>query len=94
MRESVPIEMQGRVFSARDTLQNGFIPLGLLAGGWLTDHVFEPFMTRPSAVQAWLAQWFGGSGAGIALLFFLTGLAGCTLSLTAFCIFRNSQNHP
>lgn len=92
MRENVPIEMQGRVFSTRDTPQNGFIPLGLLAGGWLTDHVFEPFMTRPSAVQAWLSQWFGGSGAGIALLFLLTGLAGCALSLIAWYIFKTGQN--
>ncbi|MBR5546015.1 MAG: MFS transporter [Clostridia bacterium] len=88
MRESVPIEMQGRVFSARDTLQNGFIPLGLLTGGWLADHIFEPFMSRPSIIQAWLIHWFSGNGAGIALLFFLTGLAGAALSLIAFGFFH------
>ena len=82
MRESVPIDMQGRVFSARDTLQNGLIPLGLLAGGMLADHVFEPLMHSQTAVQQWLALLFGnGSGAGIALLFFLTGIAGMALSL-------------
>ena len=92
MRESVPIDMQGRVFSARDTLQNGFIPLGLLAGGWLADHVFEPFMSRPSAVQEWLIRWFSGSGAGIALLFFLTGAAGVALSLIALYAFQRKAD--
>lgn len=92
MRESVPIEMQGRAFSARDTLQNGFIPLGLLAGGWLADHVFEPFMSRPSAVQERLIHWFSGSGAGIALLFFLTGAAGVALSLIALYAFKRKAN--
>lgn len=92
MRESVPIGMQGRVFSARDTLQNGFIPLGLLAGGWLADHVFEPFMSRPSAVQEWLIRWFSGSGAGIALLFFLTGAAGVALSLIALYAFQRKAD--
>ena len=33
MRTHVPIEMQGRVFSAKDTLQNCTIPLGLFLGG-------------------------------------------------------------
>lgn len=94
MRESVPIEMQGRVFSARDTLQNGFIPLGLLAGGWLADHVFEPFMMRPSVLQNWLSHCFTDGGAGIALLFFLSGLAGITLSLIALFIFSPRQTNP
>lgn len=92
MRENVPIEMQGRVFSARDTLQNGFIPLGLLMGGWLADHVFEPFMSRPSAVRDWLSFCFDGSGAGIALLFFMTGLAGIVLSLIALCVSKRNPN--
>lgn len=82
MRESVPIEMQGRVFSARDTLQNASIPLGLLLGGLLADHVFEPLMNTSSPVQQQLSQWFGtGSGSGIALLFFIAGTAGTALSL-------------
>lgn len=82
MREQVPVDMQGRVFSARDTLQNGSIPLGLLLGGWMADHVFEPFMNDSSSVQNWLSQWFGtGGGSGIALLFFIVGIAGTAFSL-------------
>ena len=37
MRTNVPIEMQGRVFSARDTIQYSTIQLGCsLVGYWLT----------------------------------------------------------
>ena len=83
MRERVPIEVQGRIFSACDTLQNGAIPLGLLLGGVLADHVFEPFMAADSPVQRALAAVFGtGKGAGIAVIFFLVGVLGMILSLT------------
>ena len=61
--------MQGRVFSARDTLQYTTIPFGLLLGGFLADHVFEPMMAAASPVQAVLAPFFGtGKGAGIAVM--------------------------
>ena len=51
MREKVPMEMQGRVFSAKSTLQNFTIPTALLLGGLLADTVFEPFMMEESPVQ-------------------------------------------
>ena len=83
MRERVPLELQGRVFSAKDTLQNGSIPVGLLLGGALSDRVFEPFMAADSAAQRALSRLFGlGSGAGIALMFFCVGVLGVTLCLT------------
>ena len=83
VREQVPIEMQGRVFSAKDTLQNCSIPLGLFLGGMLADRVFEPFMAADSPLQRVLSRFFGtGAGAGIAVIFFLAGCIGMTLSLT------------
>ena len=82
MREQVPIEMQGRVFSAEDTLKNCAIPLGLFLGGLLADHVFGRFMTVESPLQQWLKPVFGeGKGAGIALQFFIVGILGIVLSL-------------
>ena len=82
MREKVPIEMQGRVFSAQDTLKNCTIPLGLFLGGILADHVFEPFMRTSSPLQNALSVLFGAeSGSGIALIFFLVGIAGITISI-------------
>lgn len=82
MRERVPLAMQGRVFSTKDTLQNCSIPLGLALGGVLSDHVFEPLMASSNARKL-LSSLFGqGKGAGIALLFFIVGVLGVVLCLT------------
>jgi len=84
MRTHVPIEMQGRVFSARDTIQYSTIPLGLFLGGVLADHVFEPFMAAGSPLQVLLSRIFGsGKGSGIAVMFFITGVVGCVISFLA-----------
>ncbi|MBE5929623.1 MAG: MFS transporter [Lachnospiraceae bacterium] len=83
MRTHVPIDMQGRVFSAKDTLQNCTIPLGLFLGGILADYVFEPFMTTPSSLQRILGIFFGsGKGAGISVMFFGVGILGSIISIT------------
>lgn len=85
MRLSVPLHLQGRIFSARDTVQNIAIPLGLYLSGMLADHVFEPLMNAPNL----LSPLFGaGEGAGLALLFFLGGMTGFTLSIV--CLIRNA----
>ena len=83
MRERVPMEMQGRVFSAKSTLQNFTIPPALLLGGLLADRVFEPFMMTDSPAQQALSGSFGtGKGAGIGLMFFIVGIAGMVISFT------------
>ena len=83
MRERVPTEMQGRVFSAKSTLQNFTIPPALLLGGLLADTVFEPFMGTDSAIQRMLSGFFGtGKGSGIGLMFFIVGIAGMAVSFT------------
>ena len=92
MREHVPLELQGRVFSARDTLQNCTIPFGLLLGGILADHVLEPFMSSDSALQRILSHLFGaGNGSGIAIMFFCVGSLGSLISFSRLCkpIYRN-----
>lgn len=83
MREYVPAEMQGRVFSAKDTLQNCTIPFGLFLGGVLADCIAEPFMAADSPVQRVLSRLFGsGSGSGIAVMFFFVGILGAAISLS------------
>ena len=83
MREKVPMEMQGRVFSAKSTLQNFTIPPALLLGGLLADTVFEPLMMKDSPAQQALSGLFGtGKGTGIGLMFFIIGIAGMLISFT------------
>lgn len=89
MRTKVPLELQGRVFSARNTLQYTSIPIGNVLGGFLADKVFEPYMKESTIVQAFLSKIVGyGEGSGIAVLFIsigIIGFAGC-------CIFRLNKS--
>ena len=81
MRNSVPVELQGRVYACRNTLQYFTIPIGLALGGFLVDKACEPFMAAqaPGALPALL---FGtGKGAGAALMMFVLGISG-----TLFCL--------
>ena len=83
LRGKVPIEMQGRVFSAHDTIMNCTNPLGLLLSGFLADYVFKPFMKTESPLQSFLAGFFGdGTGSGIAVMFFTVGVIGMVISIT------------
>lgn len=90
MRAQVPIAMQGRVFSARDTLQNITIPLGLYLGGVLTDRVFEPAMGG----DTFLRQMFGllmgvDGGSGIAVLFLMVSVTGC--GVCGVCLYMHRK---
>lgn len=81
MRTDVPANMQGRVFSTRDTVQNCTIPLGIYWGGILADEVFEPMMAGDSAVQLLSPVFGAGNGAGISVQFFLVSAIGLVISL-------------
>ena len=76
MRNSIPVELQGRVYACRNTLQFFTIPIGLLWGGFMVDSVCEPYMAANRS-NAFLTQLFGsGKGSGAALMTFILGLAG------------------
>ena len=76
MRNSVPVDLQGRVYACRNTLQFFTIPLGLLFGGSMVDRVCEPFMAANSS-SGTLTQLFGsGKGSGAALMMIILGVAG------------------
>ncbi|KUP24003.1 MFS transporter [Paenibacillus sp. DMB5] len=87
-RTKIPIEMQGRVYSARNTLQFFTIPLGYLCGGFMVDKVFEPFMAVQSMNSVYIALVGAGKGSGAALLFLVIGIFGA-LSCLPFRADRN-----
>lgn len=89
-RTKIPIEMQGRVYSVRNTLQFFTIPLGYLCGGFLVDKVFEPFMAEKSITSLWAVLFGEGKGSGAALLFFVIGVFGA-LSCLPFRANKNIQ---
>ena len=88
MRLRVPDEIQGRVYSVRNTFQFFTIPAGYFLGGFLVDKVFEPFMTR-FAAGTFLERIFGSTkGSGAALLFFVIAFAGVAVCI----IFRTRRS--
>lgn len=90
-RSTIPVDMQGRVFSCRNTLQFFTIPLGYFFGGLLVDCVFEPLMASAPA-DGLLTFLFGlGKGSGAAALFFALGLAGVLVCLIFYCILRKDH---
>lgn len=80
LRLHIPVEMQGRIYSVRNSFQFFTIPVGYLLGGLAVDYVFEPFMAaRRSEI---LTALFGsGKGSGAALFFFIIAFAGVFVCL-------------
>lgn len=87
LRLRIPVELQGRVYAARNTLQFFTIPVGYLLGGWLVDRVCEPFMAGLPE-EAFLARLLGtGKGSGAALVFLAIAAAGVLVCL----VFRRDR---
>ncbi len=80
-RTNVPKEIQGRVYSVRNTLQFFTIPVGYFLGGFLVDECFEPFMALQSADSVFCMMFGEGKGSGAAMLFFILGIAGIAVCL-------------
>lgn len=82
-RETIPTEVQGRVYSARNTLQFFTIPVGYLLGGWLVDEVFVPFMSAQFPGSLWVSLFGAGKGGGAALFLLVIGVLGVLSCLPA-----------
>ena len=83
LRLHIPVEMQGRVYSARNALQFFTIPVGYLLGGVLVDRVFEPFMAGQDPSGTLCVLFGAGKGAGAALFFLVIGAFGALSCLPA-----------
>ena len=83
LRNTIPVELQGRVFACRNTLQFFTIPLGLAFGGFLVDDVCEPFMARQAEGSVFTVLFGTGKGSGASLVIFILGIAGIMLCLVS-----------
>ena len=81
MRNTIPLELQGRVYACRNTLQFFTIPIGLALGGFMVDYVCEPLMSSVRNGQLLNILFGSGKGSGAAFMMFLLGMAG-----TIFCL--------
>lgn len=81
LRNTIPVELQGRVYACRNTLQFFTIPIGLFLGGLLVDKVFEPFMKKNAEVPALTFLFGSGKGSGAAVMMFVLGVTGVMLCL-------------
>lgn len=89
MRTKVPLEVQGKVFSARNTIQYATLPMGNLLCGILADNFFEPYMLGRGYGQEFFHYFTGeGSGSGLALMYIFLGLIGFIGSF----LFKKNKN--
>lgn len=87
-RLNIPVEIQGRVFAARNSFQFFTIPLGYFLGGLLVDQIFEPVMAAQGQSSILVTLFGSGKGSGAAFLFAVLWLAGMTVCL----IFRRDKH--
>lgn len=81
LRTTIPLELQGRVYACRNTLQFFTIPIGLFLGGFMVDNVCEPVMSAYGELSI-LKTFFGtGKGSGAALMMFVLGVSGSLICI-------------
>ena len=88
LRTYIPVEIQGRVYSIRNTFQFFTIPIGYFLGGICVDKVFEPYMSTRTANSLPGILFGTGKGSGAAMLFLILGFIGMATCL----IFRKNKH--
>ncbi len=88
LRTTIPVEMQGRVYSCRNTLQFFTIPIGLFIGGLMVDEICEPLMASSRADGMFTMLFGSGKGSGAAMMMFILGVTGTIVCLSFGRILR------
>jgi hypothetical protein len=84
-QSKVPLEVQGRVFSARALIAQVSAPIAMLITGPLADGVLIPGMREGGFLTPSLGWILGtGEGAGISLLYLAVGIVTFAFSLGGF----------
>ncbi len=80
-------DVQGRVFATRSLIAQISAPIAMLLSGPLADQVFEPAMITDGFLTPLFGGLIGvGPGAGMALMFFLTGLLGILVGISGYFV--------
>ncbi len=88
----VPMDIQGRIFSVQNMMQESMMPIAYLMAGPLADRVLEPAMMPGGS----LADTFGwlvgtGPGAGMGLMFIFTWFFGTLVGASGY-LFASVRN--
>jgi MFS transporter, DHA3 family, macrolide efflux protein len=76
-QETIPPDVQGRVFATREMVQVTSQPVGYLMGGLLADRFFEPFMQKGGGFAGMVSLLVGsGAGSGMSAMFLCTAILG------------------
>ena len=81
LRSTIPVELQGRVYACRNTLQFFTIPIGLFLGGFMVDNVCEPFMDTYDYLSVLKLLFGTDKGSGAALMMFILGVSGSLICI-------------
>jgi hypothetical protein len=79
-------DIQGRVFGVRRLIAQVSWPLAALFAGAVADRVFEPAMRSGPLAERFGSLIGTGPGAGMALMFVLSGLLGLMVGLLAYAV--------
>lgn len=83
LRSTIPVELQGRVYACRNTLQFFTIPIGLFLGGFMVDTICEPLMAAYGDLSILRTLFGTGKGSGAALMMLILGVSGSTICILA-----------